>query len=158
MDNETRSWLIGVPFDANESAEKHERPALSKGQKRELARFTGLVMASTVFFLTPLLLSAPGGDSQTSPSLGTIAATQPAPELIPPPIRTRSAALAKRAASAPRARAAVATVAINQAPKAPVKEETLRKDRKGISAGILRALVGSGRYRVQPFPTPTSSD
>lgn len=168
MDHDTRSWLVGVPFASVSAPAARERVALSSGQKRELASFTGLVMASTVFFLTPLLV-APAAPVPPDPQLvHTPLATPPALRVEFTPVGAASATPARRARAVPavlrgaplppeRAVAAAVRVRAFTVPK-NVEKANGRARRKGISGGLIRALVGSGRYRVQPFPTPASGD
>lgn len=175
MDKETRSWLVGVPFGTDGKTTPHERPVLSRRQKRELASLTGVVMASTVFFLTPLLVSAPAApelESQLAQDLATpgetpfVSITNAGTASLPVPalVRTVSATSLspapvafRRNVSAVR-RPVAATVALNAVPTSVPSKESARGRRKSISSGLLRVLVGSGRHRVQPFPTPASTD
>lgn len=174
MDREIRSWMVGVGFEAEGvEAPVIEKVTLSTGQKRELAGLTGLVMASTVFFLTPLVVSAPEPSlelaalERTAVPLAVPVAAHapvptPAPEAIASPGRNRTAA--PRAPGGSRARAAVplapsrALVIIAVAPPPPALMKNADPARRKGPNGLVRALVGSGRYRVQPFPTPTSGD
>ena len=171
MDNQTRSWLVGVPFSTDDTPVMPDRPALSPGQKRELASFTGLVMASTVFFLTPLLLPSSEDALQGAGApLAQASVATPAPMDAPAPVLT-----AIRSAARPAERTRSRPVALRGAPLAPVRtigpgtakvshtvivaaKESSRERRKGVASGLLRALVGSGRHWVQPFPTPSSGD
>ena len=159
MDNETRSWLIAVPFDthdtpANDETRAFSVGALTVGQKRELASFTGLVMATTVFFLTPLLRSPePQAPAPRVPTHAEVAVTLPVVATPQPAVpEARPVVHSRRPA-----RAAVSPVATAPSPSAsaPAKE-IAREKRKGISGTLMRVLVGNGRHRVQPFPTPAS--
>jgi hypothetical protein len=162
MDNETRSWLVGVPFNTESTGARRERLALSRGQKRELAGFTGLLMASTVFFLTPLLVSAPAPPPEASQLVQTLGATL---QRTPVSLVASPAVVAAAVAAAPRARSTAAplvpvrplaaVVAVTGPLNARARENAGAR-RKGMSGGLVRALVGSGRYRVQPFPLPAS--
>jgi hypothetical protein len=167
MDNETRSWLVGVPFNTESTGARRERLALSRGQKRELAGFTGLLMASTVFFLTPLLVSAPAPPPEASQLVQTLGATlqrTPVSLVASPAVVAAAVAAAPRARSTSAARGAAplvpvrplaAVVAVTEPLNARARENAGAR-RKGMSGGLVRALVGSGRYRVQPFPLPAS--
>ena len=187
MDQDTQSWLVGVPFDTNHGT-PHERLRLSSRHKWELANLTGIVMASTVFFLTPLLVTAPASESvEASADAVEVAVPESAPE-VQPAVRNPNAAvtavpstqsapvpdghvttpavqasrLSASSRSATEAQALRRTTtslrpatlrAVNAPPSAGKFEERDRR-RKGFSGGLKRVLVGSGRHRVQPFPTP----
>jgi hypothetical protein len=197
MDRETRGWLVGVPFKAEDDT-RHTHVRLSPRHRWELANLTGVMMASTVFFLTPLLVSAPAPDGlgvapsamegdgpapndadraelahpralttadaesmaarSTDASLPLRPAAAPASARTPRSVSRRSShdALTLRR-SAPSVRSARLTVAVNTTPAATKTKQRDRR-RKGLSGGLLRVLVGSGRHRVQPFPTPAAEE
>lgn len=206
MDHDTHGWLVGVPFETQHD-KPHERLRLSPRHKRELANLTGVMMASTVFFLTPLLVSAPEhvapepgastvevdsvgargdvpqgastdsgqvlstGSAQTSQTTVVPATATSAVESSPAPRGTAATsahgvrpAIARKSGreglnlrrSAPSLRPAVVR-AVNTTPASAQMKDRDRR-RKGFSGGLLRVLVGSGRHRVQPFPTPATSD
>ena len=134
MDKDTQSWLIGVPFEAQENHEPRETPVLSRRQKRELACVTGLVMASIAFFLTPLFSSATARSEMTQASSASESVVAYATHVD---AEVRPTSTIKRASNNPRPRAGA---------------------RRKNPAGLLRAFIGNGRYRVQPFPTPVTGD
>jgi hypothetical protein len=202
MDQETQGWLVGVPFDTNQGTH-HERLRLSARHKWELANLTGVVMASTVFFLTPLMVSAPPHDT-LEPGPSTVEGTGPSSVedarpsgasganessvaegqenpatlqtgvgrgTIRMPVGTSSPALQSTRSVVSRRPSAQALAvqrsaqplrpaivrAVN-APSSSAQSKERDRRRKGISNGLLRVLVGSGRHRVQPFPTPDSGN
>ena len=187
MDQETQSWLVGVPFDTNHGV-RHERLRLSPRHKWELANLTGIVMASTVFFLTPLLVTVPAPESVDASATNAVEVDVPDSVPMQPAVRSVSAPVAAvpSTQSAPVREGHVATPAVqpsgltisgrsathaqalrrtttslrptivravNAAPTAAQFRERDRR-RKGFSSGLKRVLVGDGRHRVQPFPTP----
>ena len=174
MDTEIRSWMVGVGFESEEVSTPVERVRLSGGQKRELAGLTGLMMASTVFFLTPLVLSTPEPSLEMAPLERTavtlavpVAAHASVPAPAPaavlsgdhsqmPAARAPRGSSGRIAAPLVTSRAFVSTHARNTPGTAAGKGQISAR-RKGISTGLMRALVGSGRYRVQPFPSPTAN-
>ena len=173
--------MVGVGFEADVSDTAHEKVTLSTGQKRELAGITGLVMASTVFFLTPLVLSAPEPALEMAP-LERIAvpialpvvAQEPASAHVQTLALDRKAGLGSGDSGARGAapRASRVSGVRSAGPLAPARtfatsravmtrmtvggKLTPAARRKGGSNMLMRVLVGSGRYRVQPFPSPTS--
>lgn len=139
---------------------------------RELAGYTGLVMASTVFFLTPLVLSAPQPALEMAPlerlavplAVSVVtpvrepAAMSPSSRFRSPaaPPRAQGGSRVRRAAPLAPSRTSVATVVMN----APAKgaKDVAPGQRRNSPNGLLRVLVGSGRHRVQPFPLPASGE
>lgn len=165
--------MVGVGFEADVAETAHEKVTLSTGHKRELAGITGLVMASTVFFLTPLVLSAPEPALEMAPleriTVPMIALPIVAPEPAAAPVQTlaldRSRGAVPRVQRVSRVRSgaplapsrAFATAgAVVMTPMNGGGKQTPAARRKGRSSVLMRVLVGSGRYRVQPFPSPTS--
>jgi len=124
---------------------------LSSQQKREVASLTAAGIASAVFFVVPLLNGT--GAEQRLPASAIIVqmATAPAPpvptRLFPAVVRARvlPPRLPRRELR-PLALAGPARVVIWAAP--PREAETFKKT----PGPVMRALVGDGRYRVQPFP------
>lgn len=161
--------MVGVGFESADAPAPVEKITLSAGQVRELAGYTGLVMASTVFFLTPLVLSAPQPSLEMAPLerlAVPLSVSVVTPAAMSPSSRFRSRAAAPRAQGGSRARRGaplapsrtfVATGPIN-APAKGAAKAVAPDQRKNGPNGLLRALVGSGRYRVQPFPLPTSGE
>ena len=164
--------MVGVGFESDSDGPACvEKVTLSPGQKRELAGVTGLVMASTVFFLTPLVLSAPEPSLEMAPLERTavplmVSAAAHAPVSAPAPAAVSSAgrsrtaraqgdARVRRAAPLAPPRGFVSSVALNTPVNAAGKAASSTR-KKVTSNGLVRALVGSGRYRVQPFPSPLS--
>lgn len=165
--------MVGVGFESEDAPAPVEKITLSAGQIRELAGYTGLVMASTVFFLTPLVLLAPQPSLEmaplerlTVPLSVSVVTLGREPAAMAPSSRLRSRAAAPRAQGGSRVRPAAPlapsrTFVASGPMSAPAKgaaKEVGPDQRKSGPNGLLRALVGSGRYRVQPFPLPASGE
>src|SRR5512139_4002634 len=129
---------------------------LSPQQRRDVVSLTAAGVASAAFFLIPLM--GAGGQAQPLPASPkvTIAELAPATPATVPQLRTvirasstRRPAQLRRNVASPSLLLARATLSAQTPALSEIKRETRKPAR-----GLVRALFGSGRYRVQPFPVP----
>lgn len=165
-------WLTAAAFHETARGGDGDRapdPALSREHVADLARLAGSALLSSAFFLAPLVLP-----EQRPPLVSRVltadAALAPsiAPALKIPAVRPAARARARRIAAPTRqpapllARAfdAPAPVAIASTGPAPAaygsSPAAARRSREEGSRtpDLARLVLGDGRYRVQPFPTP----
>lgn len=125
---------------------------LTGHQKREVLAITASGFASAVFFLIPFLPADPPPLPSTPTTVQVVTVTQ-SPRTFELPRLVVSAAARPRTSrllTASRTEpmmmiANSTTVSVGDAPANSSKSPR----------GLTRLLFGSGRYRVQPFPTPS---
>lgn len=146
----------------------HQTPRLTQQHKRELATLAAAAVVSTTITLAPIVYQ-----EAPEPSILEASAIAVAEVGLPDPPDTTARFTAVRAQRLQRARgrraAPAATVALiegSQLAAGALEEIVPARDSFNGSngsadqsqrGGLARVLLGSGRYRVQPFPQPSGT-
>jgi hypothetical protein len=172
----SEDWLAGAASHSVKGADGDAVPhvrlsELEPHQKRELAGFGLAAVTTCGFLLMPLLLAT---DEAAAPRLiapeVTIARAAPAPgaaaapAVVAPSTTATAAEVKKRGPSRRRAqrnpplRGEKLTSPVVILADARQAAATPRSDRSGSRRLVARVLLGDGRYRVRPFPTPSAEE
>lgn len=122
---------------------------LTPHQKREIGAILAAGVGSAAFFLVPFLPADPP-PLPSAPMAVQVGVVAESPRsLTVPPLRTSARPSPTRLLTA-RAAHPVMMLASSSSIEVPEPQAATPKS----PGRITRLLVGSGRYRVQPFPTP----
>ncbi len=126
---------------------------LTSHQRRELGAIMSAGIASTAFFLVPfvqVIAPAPLPSEPMALQMTTVTASPRSLAIAPP----RAAKPRRRAEPLPHRNQAVMMLAgVDRFPPVERVQEAARAPGR-----MMRVLFGSGRYRVQPFPTPSAQN
>jgi hypothetical protein len=168
-------WLEGAACYTNSARENSASHVglsdLEPYQKRELAGFTLAAVTSCAFLLTPLMVAAPEdrelpatalaiqfvtthGDAPSSLTAFARASARGRARRVPS--RATRRATAAIPSAQPIVAAAALTPVIVRAADVPVVRP--QSDAPRSRNAVSRVLLGDGRYRVQPFPTPAAEN